>query len=171
MAEPKRCPDCGEVVDLSEEVGIETPVGMFECPRHVAFSCAENQANQWEMAAFCERQARERAEARVGADDAELCAHARGFLAYDEDVPLKAANDEPTEPEQLGWFTGWLERAWQVKAERAENELNQAWAVLVKVRKALGSLWPALKSVQDDIWAFSEAASEADRKARKETDQ
>jgi len=161
--------------------------------------CHQLQADQWEMAAFCERQARERtevaldalqaqvdtrsvaytemqlrcerAEARVGADDAELCAHARGFLAYDEDVPLKAANDEPTAPEQLGWFTGWLERAWQVKAERAENELNQAWAVLVKVRKALGSLWPALKSVQDDIWAFSEAASEADRKARKETDQ
>jgi len=138
MAEPKRCPDCGEVVDLSEEVGIETPVGMFGCPRHVAFSCAENQANQWEMAAFCERQARERAEARVGADDAELCAHARGFLAYDEDVPLKAANDEPTEPEQLGWFTGWLERAWQVKAERAETEAKALRHGLVDIADLYG---------------------------------
>ena len=97
--------------------------------------------NLWEMAAFCERQARERTESALDALQAQVDTRS---VAYTE---------------------------MQLRCERAENELNQAWAVLVKVRKALGSLWPALKSVQDDIWAFSEAASEADRKARKETDQ
>lgn len=83
----------------------------------------------------------------------EYTAHAQGFLAPDEGKQMEDnPYDETDSDSELGWGTGFLERAWQIKAETAEKNAADLAERLAFAQQLLA----AKRSLTNEPWTPSD---------------